>query len=92
MANGAAAAPARVSRLQQMSRANKLRFHMHDSPEQEAHDGVWARVQRQCCFFGGGRASPQRVNQAPDVAVTISEGNTREIAPTNPGTWSGISM
>ena len=74
----------RVSRLQQMSRANKLRFHMHDSPEQEAHDVVWARVQRQCCLFGGGRASPQRVNQAPDVAVTISEGNTRGIAPTNP--------
>jgi salicylate hydroxylase len=26
----------RVTRLQQMSRANKLRFHMRDGPEQEA--------------------------------------------------------
>src|SRR3954468_21411880 len=32
----------RVTRLQQMSRANKLRFHMRDGPEQEARDAEWA--------------------------------------------------
>jgi salicylate hydroxylase len=34
----------RVTRLQQMSRANKLRFHMRDGPEQEARDAAWARA------------------------------------------------
>lgn len=34
----------RVSRLQQMSRANKHRFHMTDGPEQEARDAEWARA------------------------------------------------
>jgi salicylate hydroxylase len=34
----------RVTRLQQMSRANKLRFHMRDGPEQEARDTAWARA------------------------------------------------
>jgi 2-polyprenyl-6-methoxyphenol hydroxylase-like FAD-dependent oxidoreductase len=34
----------RVTRLQQMSRANKLRFHMRDGPEQEARDAEWARA------------------------------------------------
>ena len=34
----------RVTRLQQMSRSNKLRFHMHDGPEQEARDAAWARA------------------------------------------------
>jgi salicylate hydroxylase len=32
----------RVTRLQQMSRANKHRFHMRDGPEQEARDAQWA--------------------------------------------------
>jgi salicylate hydroxylase len=32
----------RVTRLQQMSRANKIRFHMPDGPEQEARDAEWA--------------------------------------------------
>ena len=34
----------RVTRLQQMSRANKLRFHMRDGPEQEARDAASARA------------------------------------------------
>jgi salicylate hydroxylase len=34
----------RVTRLQQMSRANKYRFHMPDGPEQEARDAAWART------------------------------------------------
>ncbi len=33
----------RVTRLQQMSRANKGRFHMRDGPEQEARDAEWAK-------------------------------------------------
>jgi salicylate hydroxylase len=27
-----------------MSRANKLRFHMRDGPEQQARDAEWARA------------------------------------------------
>jgi salicylate hydroxylase len=34
----------RVTRLQQMSRANKTRFHMRDGPEQQARDAEWARA------------------------------------------------
>jgi len=34
----------RVTRLQQMSRANKYRYHMRDGPEQEARDAEWARA------------------------------------------------
>ena len=34
----------RVTRLQEMSRANKLRFHMRDGPGQEARDAEWARA------------------------------------------------
>ena len=34
----------RVTRLQQMSRANKYRFHMPDGPEQQARDAEWARA------------------------------------------------
>jgi salicylate hydroxylase len=34
----------RVTRLQQMSRANKYRFHMPDGPDQEARDAEWARA------------------------------------------------
>ena len=33
----------RVTRLQQMSRANKTRFHMPDGPAQRARDAEWAR-------------------------------------------------
>ena len=33
----------RVTRLQDMSRANKARFHMRDGPAQEARDAEWAR-------------------------------------------------
>jgi salicylate hydroxylase len=33
----------RVTRLQQMSRANKLRFHMRDGLEQEARDAEWSQ-------------------------------------------------
>src|SRR3954470_21962096 len=40
----------RVTRLQQMSRANKLRFHMRDGPEQEARDAAWV---------GAGNRSPE---------------------------------
>jgi salicylate hydroxylase len=32
----------RVTRLQQMSRANKLRYHMPDGPEQQARDAAMA--------------------------------------------------
>jgi salicylate hydroxylase len=32
----------RVTRLQQMSRANKTRFHMRDGPAQRARDSEWA--------------------------------------------------
>jgi salicylate hydroxylase len=34
----------RVSRLQAMSRANKLRFHMPDGPAQQDRDAEWARA------------------------------------------------
>jgi salicylate hydroxylase len=34
----------RVTRLQQMSRANKTRFHMPDGPAQQARDLEWARA------------------------------------------------
>jgi salicylate hydroxylase len=34
----------RVTRLQQMSRANKLRFHLPDGPEQRARDAEWSRA------------------------------------------------
>jgi len=34
----------RVTRLQQMSRANKFRFHMPDGPGQQARDAEWARA------------------------------------------------
>jgi salicylate hydroxylase len=34
----------RVTRLQQMSRVNKTRFHMRDGPEQQARDAEWARA------------------------------------------------
>ena len=34
----------RVTRLQDMSRANKTRFHMHDGPAQEARDAEWAKA------------------------------------------------
>jgi len=30
--------------LQDMSRANKTRFHMRDGPAQEARDAEWARA------------------------------------------------
>jgi len=32
----------RVTRLQEMSRANKIRFHLPDGPAQEARDAEWA--------------------------------------------------
>ena len=34
----------RVTRLQDMSRANKTRFHMRDGPAQKARDAEWARA------------------------------------------------
>ena len=34
----------RVTRLQEMSRANKTRFHLHDGAAQEARDAEWARA------------------------------------------------
>jgi salicylate hydroxylase len=34
----------RVTRLQELSRANKLRFHMRDGPGREARDAEWARA------------------------------------------------
>lgn len=34
----------RVTRLQDMSRANKTRFHLPDGPAQEARDAEWARA------------------------------------------------
>src|SRR5439155_25635587 len=34
----------RVTRLQQMSRANKMRFHLPDGPAQVARDPEWARA------------------------------------------------
>ena len=43
----------RVTRLQQLSRANKTRFHMPDGPAQEARDAEWARMNN-----GAGDRSP----------------------------------
>jgi salicylate hydroxylase len=34
----------RVTRLQEMSRANKIRFHMPDGPAQEVRDAEWAKA------------------------------------------------
>jgi 2-polyprenyl-6-methoxyphenol hydroxylase-like FAD-dependent oxidoreductase len=36
----------RVSRLQAMSRANKIRFHMPDGPAQQARDAEWANLMK----------------------------------------------
>jgi salicylate hydroxylase len=44
----------RVSRLQELSRANKRRFHMHDGPEQQARDAEWAKLMNS----GAGERSP----------------------------------
>jgi salicylate hydroxylase len=43
----------RVTRLQQLSRANKTRFHLPDGPAQEARDAEWARMNN-----GAGDRSP----------------------------------
>jgi 2-polyprenyl-6-methoxyphenol hydroxylase-like FAD-dependent oxidoreductase len=43
----------RVTRLQQLSRANKTRFHMPDGPAQQARDAEWARMNN-----GAGDRSP----------------------------------
>ena len=34
----------RVTRLQEMSRANKTRFHLPDGPAQQARDAEWANA------------------------------------------------
>jgi salicylate hydroxylase len=34
----------RVTRLQEMSRTNKTRFHLPDGPAQEARDAEWGRA------------------------------------------------
>ncbi len=34
----------RVTRLQQMSRANKHRYHLRDGPQQQARDAEWAQA------------------------------------------------
>jgi len=34
----------RVTRVQEMSRANKIRFHLPDGPAQQARDAEWARA------------------------------------------------
>jgi 2-polyprenyl-6-methoxyphenol hydroxylase-like FAD-dependent oxidoreductase len=34
----------RVTRLQELSRANRVRFHLPDGPAQEARDAEWARA------------------------------------------------
>jgi len=34
----------RVTRLQQMSRANKIRFHLPDGSAQQARDADWAKA------------------------------------------------
>jgi salicylate hydroxylase len=34
----------RVTRLQELSRANKTRFHMPDGPAQQVRDAEWARA------------------------------------------------
>jgi salicylate hydroxylase len=43
----------RVTRLQEMSRAHKTRFHMPDGPAQQARDAEWARMNN-----GAGDRSP----------------------------------
>jgi len=43
----------RVTRLQELSRANKTRFHMPDGPAQQARDAEWARMNN-----GAGDRSP----------------------------------
>jgi salicylate hydroxylase len=55
----------RVTRLQQMSRANKLRFHMRDGAEQQARDAEWAKggerapeVMRWLYAFDAGALAP----------------------------------
>jgi len=34
----------RVTRLQELSRANKIRFHLPDGPAQQARDAEWSRA------------------------------------------------
>jgi salicylate hydroxylase len=55
----------RVTRLQDMSRANKTRFHMRDGPEQEARDTGWA----------------QAADRSPDALRWLYEHDAGMIAP-----------
>jgi salicylate hydroxylase len=55
----------RVTRLQDMSRANKTRFHMWDGPEQEARDAGWA----------------QAADRSPDALRWLYEHDAGMIAP-----------
>ncbi len=57
----------RVTRLQQMSRANKTRFHLADGPAQRARDADWAKAAdrspdalRWLYDFDAGAAAPMR--------------------------------
>ncbi len=62
----------RVTRLQEMSRANKTRFHMRDGPAQQARDAEWARAGdrapealRWLYMFDAGALAPRPVSSSP---------------------------
>jgi 2-polyprenyl-6-methoxyphenol hydroxylase-like FAD-dependent oxidoreductase len=58
----------RVTRLQDMSRANKARFHMRDGPEQQARDAEWARA---------GDRSPDAMHWLYDFDASVLKPVTR---------------
>src|SRR5215831_14809925 len=55
----------RVTRLQQMSRANKTRFHMPDGPAQEARDRAWR----------------SEVDRSPEALCWLYEHDPADLAP-----------
>jgi salicylate hydroxylase len=68
----------RVTRLQEMSRANRTRFHLPDGPAQEARDAGWARA---------GDRSPDALRwlyEFDPSALAALPGTPREDAPAFP--------
>src|SRR6266446_6052351 len=57
----------RVTRLQELSRANKFRFHMCDGPAQQARDAEWARAG----------------DRSPDALRWLYAHDPSEVEPTN---------
>ncbi len=70
----------RVTRLQQMSRANKTRFHLADGPEQRARDAEWATA---------GDRSPDTLRWLYDFDPAVVEPASASMADTPPRVSGG---